>query len=48
LDGFSIKGGTESDGRARLSKVENAKDAEMNVKKWLQKIKVAKDVKAQQ
>ncbi len=40
LDGFSIKGGTESDGRARLSKVENAKDAETKVKKWLRELKV--------
>jgi len=43
LDGFSIKGGTESDGRARLSKVENAKDAEAKVKKWLQEIKLTKE-----
>lgn len=42
LDGFSIKGGTESDGRTRLSKVENVKDAETKVKKWLQEIKVVK------
>jgi len=42
LDGFSIKGGTESDGRSRLSKVENAKDAESKVKKWLQEIKLSK------
>jgi flavodoxin len=42
LEGFSIKGGTESDGRARLTKVENAKDAETKVKKWLQEIKVVK------
>jgi flavodoxin len=42
LDGFSIKGGTESDGRARLTKVENANDAETKVKKWLQEIKVVK------
>ena len=42
LDGFSIKGGTESDGRARLSKAENAKDAETKVKKWLQEIEVIK------
>ena len=43
FDGFSIKGGTESDGRARLSKVENAKDAETKVKKWLQEIKLIKE-----
>lgn len=44
LDGFSIKGGTESDGRARLTKVENAKDAEMKVEKWLQEIKLTEKV----
>ena len=43
LEGFSIKGGTESDGRARLSKVENAKEAETKVKKWLQEIKLTKE-----
>ena len=42
LDGFSIKGGMESDGQARLTKVENAKDAETKVRGWLQKIKVLK------
>lgn len=42
LDGFSIKGGTESDGRARLNKVENAKDAATKVEKWLQEIKLTK------
>ena len=47
LDGFSIKGGTESDGRIRLSKEENVKDAETKVKNWLQKIKVVKDLKIQ-
>lgn len=40
LDGFSIKGGTESDGQARLTKMENAKDAETKVKKWLRELKV--------
>ncbi len=45
LDGFSIKGGTESDGRSRLSKVENAKDAETKVMKWLQEIKLTKEAK---
>ena len=45
LDGFSIKGGTESDGRARLTKVENAKDAETKVKKWLQEIKLSKEAR---
>ena len=43
LDGFSIKGGTESDGRARLTKVENVKEAETKVKKWLQEIKLTKE-----
>lgn len=42
LDGFSIKGGTESDGKARLTQVENAKDAEAKVKKWLRQIEVVK------
>ena len=45
LEGFSIKGGTENDGRARLSKVENAKDAETKVEKWLQEIKLTKEAK---
>ncbi len=45
LEGFSIKGGTESDGQARLTKVENAKDAESKVKKWLQEIKLTKEAK---
>jgi flavodoxin len=43
LDGFSIKGGKESDGQSRLSKVENAKDAETKVKKWLHEIKLTKE-----
>ena len=43
LDGFSIKGGMESDGRARLSKAENAKEAETKVKKWLQEIELTKE-----
>ena len=43
LDGFTIKGGVESDGRPRLSKDENAKEAEREVKKWLQKIKLSKE-----
>src|SRR6202008_3549090 len=43
LEGFTIKGGMESDGRARLSKVENAKEAETKVEKWLQEIKVTKE-----
>ena len=43
LDGFTIKGGVESDGRARLSKVENAREAETKVKKWLQQIELTKE-----
>ena len=42
LEGFTIKGGMEGDGRARLSKAENAKEAETKVEKWLQEIKVIK------
>ena len=40
MDGFTIKGGVESDGQPRLSKDANAKEAEREVKKWLQKIKL--------
>jgi flavodoxin len=43
LDGFTIKGGMESDGRPRLRKEENAKEAEKEVKTWLQKIKLIKE-----
>ncbi len=43
LEGFTIKGGMESDGRARLSKVENVKEAETNVKKWLAEMKLTKE-----
>ena len=39
-DGFTIKGGVESDGQPRLSKDENKKEAEKEIKKWLQKIKL--------
>jgi len=45
LDGFSIKGGMDSDGRARLSKVENVKEAETNVKKWLAEMKLNKEAR---
>jgi len=41
-DGFSIKGGMESDGQPRLSKDENKKEAEREVKKWLEEIKIIK------
>ena len=43
LDGFTIKGGVDSDGRPRLSKEENAKEAEKEVRKWLQKIKLIQE-----
>jgi flavodoxin len=40
LDGFTTRGGMDSDGQPRLSKDPNAKEAEREVKKWLQKIKL--------
>ena len=43
LEGFTIKGGVDNDGKPRLSKDENAKNAEREVKKWLQKIKLIKE-----
>jgi len=48
LEGFEIKGGVERDGVLFVIKDEKAKEAETKVKSWLQKIKVAKDVKTQQ
>jgi flavodoxin len=44
LEGFTIKGGVESDGQARLSKAENTKEGEMKVEKWLQEIKLTKEI----
>ena len=44
LDGFTTKGGVESDGQPRLTKEENAKEAEKEIKKWLLKIKLGKEV----
>jgi flavodoxin len=44
VEGFTIKGGVESDGQSRLSKKENAKETEKEVKKWLQKNKLIKEV----
>jgi hypothetical protein len=41
LEGFSIKGGIEN-GEAVLSKDEKRKEAETNVKEWLQKLKLMK------
>jgi flavodoxin len=40
LEGFSIKGGIERDGILFVIKDEKAKEAEKEVKKWLQKIKM--------
>jgi len=44
VEGFTIKGGVESDGQSRLRKEENAKEAEKEVRKWLQKNKLIKEV----
>lgn len=43
LEGFEIKGGIERDGVYFVMKDEKAKEAETNVKSWLQKIKVVKE-----
>ncbi len=40
LEGFTIRGGVGRDGQALLIKDEKRKEAETEVKKWLQKIKV--------
>ena len=40
LEGFSIKGGIERDGVLFVMKGEKLKDAELDVKEWLQKIKM--------
>ena len=42
LEGFSIKGGLDSNGQAVLNNEENRKEAEIKVKQWLQKIKIIK------
>ena len=42
LEGFEIKGGVERDGIYFVFKGEKANEAEIKVKKWLQKIKVVK------
>ena len=42
LEGFSIKAGLDSNGKAVLSNEENRKEAETKVQQWLQKIKVIK------
>jgi flavodoxin len=43
LEGFTMKGGIERDGVYFVIKDEKAKEAETEVKKWLQKIKVVKE-----
>ena len=43
LEGFEIKGGIERDGVYFVIKDEKAKEAETNVKSWLQKIKIVKE-----
>ncbi|HEX6168381.1 MAG TPA: hypothetical protein VFZ33_01720 [Chitinophagaceae bacterium] len=43
MEGFEIKGGIERDGVYFVIKDEKAKEAETNVKSWLQKIKVVKE-----
>ena len=48
LEGFEIKGGVERDGVYFVIKDEKAEEAEAEVRRWLQKIKVVKDVKVQQ
>lgn len=42
VDGFEMKGGVERDGVLFVIKDEKAKDAESNVKKWLEKLKLMK------
>jgi hypothetical protein len=43
LEGLSIKGGVERDGVFFVIKGEKAKEAEIEVKEWLQKIKLIKE-----
>ncbi len=43
LEGFSIKGGEEIYGKLLVIKDEKAKEAETEVKKWLQKINIKKE-----
>lgn len=40
LEGFEMKGGVERDGQLLVIKDEKRREAEMKVKKWLQKIKM--------
>ncbi len=43
LEGFEMKGGVERDGIMLAIKDEKAKEAETNVKAWLQKLKLVKE-----
>jgi flavodoxin len=43
LEGFTIKGGVERDGQYLVINDEKAKEAEIKVKKWLEKMKVVKE-----
>jgi flavodoxin len=43
LEGFTTRGGVDRNGKAFLMKNENRKEAETEVKKWLQKIKLMKE-----
>ena len=45
LEGFTTKGGVDTDGQPLLMKDEKRKEAEKEVKQWLQKIKVIKEAK---
>lgn len=40
LEGFTTRGGSERDGQLLMIKADKAKETEMDVKKWLQKIKM--------
>jgi hypothetical protein len=42
LEGFSIEGGVERDGKYLVIKDEKAKEAETKVKSWLEKLKLFK------
>jgi len=42
LEGFTIRGGADTDRVARLTKEENLKDAERKVNDWLKKIQIVK------
>ena len=43
LEGFEMKGGIERDGVLFVIKDEKAKEAEIKVKKWLEKLKVIRE-----